>query len=229
MITVGSFQFSEDKAFSEVRVVEALSRVRKEITIHALLDGFQDENALFQAVEKLEKELEKMDQGEESISLKTGRYYTGKRRDYVRLVHEKLGLATVKLVVLTEDRYERSSIVHSTVFSSLNNGWEWDIHPNGNWKSWPVLNLEAGSEMTNPRVDDGSRVFSYNGNLNTGDYLIIDSENHTVKKNDTENVLNDVSGEFPLLEPGGTSLVCSFDGGGSPTGTMTVTYRDIWV
>lgn len=229
MVALGSFTFPEHRTFVRVRTREVLSRVRKEIDIYSLLIHYASLEALRADLEALEGELEKFDRGEASLSIHESRYFMGRRRDLQRFVEPRHLAATVHVLVLTEDRFERSTEEHQETLEFSQSGQSIVVSQAGNGLAFAKFLLTAGGNLVEPQISDGTRSVVFEASLGSGDTLELDGDARTAVKNSTENVLHLVSGEFPLLSPGNTTITYTDDATSSHTGTLQVKYRDLWV
>lgn len=229
MVTLGGFVFPEQRTFVRVRTREVLSRVRKEIEIYSLLIHYASLEGLRGDLEALEGELEKLDRGEVSLSIHEGRYFMGRRRDLQRFVEPRHLAATIHLLVLTEDRFERSVEEHQETLALSESGQAMVVSQAGSGLAFARFLLTAGGTLVKPRISDGTRSVVFEASLESGETLELDGDARTAKRNSSENVLHLVSGEFPLLSPGDTTITYTDDEASSHTGTLEVRYRDLWV
>jgi predicted phage tail component-like protein len=75
--------------------------------------------------------------------------------------------------------------------------------------------------IVNPMINVNGEVMVWTGDLVAGDILVIDTENQTVKLNDT-NALGTYNGVFPVLRTGNNDIVVSYS-------DMTLKWRDRWI
>jgi hypothetical protein len=206
-----------------------LGRIRKVVSITAILEKFSNRSEYLSAVADLEREIERLDRGETDLSIHDGRSLRGRRRKWNLTREDDICLAVAFLEFLAEDRFERSEIENSESFSVTASPQSFDLTPAGNWNALPVLELTAISALSNPSFSDGTRTLILDLDLSPGDMLVIDSEGRTATRNDTENVLNNTVGEFPELAPASATIMYSDETGGGPSASLKVTWRDRWV
>ncbi|MCA9426346.1 MAG: phage tail family protein [Candidatus Omnitrophica bacterium] len=206
-----------------------LGRIRKVVSITTVLEKFASRSAYETAVSDLEKEIERLDRGHTDLSIHGGRFLQGRRRKWNLIREDDICLAVASLEFLADDRFERSEEENSETFPVTTSPESFDLSPDGNWNALPILELTATTALTNPSFSDGTRTLPLTLDLDPGDKLVIDSDARTAMKNDTENVLNSTSGEFPQLAPGSASIEYSDETVGSPAGSLTVRWRDRWV
>lgn len=91
---------------------------------------------------------------------------------------------------------------------------------NGTFET-PVV-IEITGPVTNPSVVVGDQTLTYTGTVPSGQKLIIDTSNQTVKLNGV-NALANYNGVFPMLQPGDTSVTAA------SAGTTVFKWRDRWL
>lgn len=229
MITIGRFHFPLRSTFVKVRTREVLSRMRREIHLYAVLLRYRTLTALEQDLELLEEELERFDRREISFSIHPGRYFMGWRRDYRRIVDQRHRMASIHLVVLTDDRFERSLEEHDISLAFSPTVQSIQIENRGNGLAYPRFLISAASSLEAPLISDGQRCLSFNGILQSGETLDINSENRTALRNGSVNVLHLFAGVFPRLTPGENLITCQGQEGTSYAGTLQIQFRDLWV
>ena len=79
MIAIGAFQFPERNTVLQVNLIEAKSKVRKEIQIQSLVQS-ESKTAHKDDLSKLQSAVEAFDRQQTALSLSRGRYYQGRRR-----------------------------------------------------------------------------------------------------------------------------------------------------
>ncbi len=229
MTSVGDFTFPERRTVVTVRTREVLSRVRREIEIVSLFCSYASLSQLESDLEMLEGELERFDRREAGLSLHPGRYLMGWRRDWQKLIEPQARAASIRLLALTDDRFERSIEEHVLNVSVAQQSQATPVSHAGNGWAFPQCSIAATGTLINPSFSDGSRTLTCNVQLSPGETLQIDSDRRSVLKNGTANVLSQTLGEFPLLEPGGGELVYADDAASSHLGSLEIRYRDLWV
>ena len=229
MTGLGSFNFPEKRTFVRSRIREVLSKVRREIDIYSLLIGYGNLENLEQDLEILEGELEKFNRKEVTLSLHPGRYVSGWRRDYQRVIEPRHKAASLHLLILTDDRFERSIEEHQETLILSASGQSIEISQEGNGEAFPRLVLTATGTLIHPAISDGTRTLSFQGQLEPGMSLHLDSDFHTALINGSENVLQSLSGEFPLLDPGTTQITYTDHSSSTHSGTLEINYRDLWI
>lgn len=229
MTSVGDFTFPERRTVVTVRTREVLSRVRREIEIVSLFCSYASLSQLESDLEMLEGELERFDRREAGLRLHPGRYLMGWRRDWQKLIEPQARAASIRLLALTDDRFERSIEEHILNVSISHQNQTTQVSHTGNGWAFPRCSITATGTLINPSFSDGSRTLTCTVQLSPGETLAIDSDRRSALKNGTTNVLSQTLGEFPLLEPGGGELVYADDAASSHLGNLEIRYRDLWV
>jgi hypothetical protein len=229
MVSIGNYVLPEDATAVRVRTREVLSRVRKEIEINTILRGYGSLEELEQDLEALEGELEKLDRREVMLSLQEGRFYQGWRKDCRRMVEPKHCVAALDMLILTDDRFERSLVEHHRALTIAASGCGLLIEQAGNGEAFIRARLTASGDLVRPRLSDGTRVLIYEGDLAAGEQLVIDGQAGTVRDGDGVNRLHSITGDFPMLSPGENLLVYEDAASSSHSGLLEVWYRDLWV
>jgi Siphovirus-type tail component, C-terminal domain len=228
MASIGDYTFDESatRIVSDLRMVE--KRLRREISIVGMLEGFVSASALYSEMEALEKEIEKFAVGEVTLSLVSGRFLNGKILRHRKTVDEAQRVASFRLILLSEDRFERSIEFHQETLIITASGNDIEVENAGSADSLPTLTLTATGELVDPAISDGTNTLSWSGTLSAGDTLVLDCDAHRAIKNGSENVLASMSGQWPTLPPGETTLTYSDDISSSHSASLVVGYYDFW-
>jgi len=229
MARIGTFQFPDDTTVIDLSRRFIRGRDRKISNLTSILNRFSSQADLKQAVRDLRREVERFDQGETDLSVHDGRFLMGRRSRSDIEEHEDRGLAVIRLEVFSDDRYERSETEFQATFNLTTSPQVLNFSPGGNWNTPPTLVLTATATISNPSLTDGERTLTYSGDLLLGELIELDGEKRTATKNGTENVLNDISGEFVELTPDSAALTYTDSSTPAPNATLLVKWRDRWV
>lgn len=94
------------------------------------------------------------------------------------------------------------------------------------------LLIRINGPVVEPRITlaspDGNQVLIYNGTVDTGDYLELDTRAHTATLNGAVSRRGLVSGDWPLLSPGTWEIAYDAAVFNADT-TMVVEWRDAWI
>lgn len=228
MIQIGAYTFPADQAQATVGREEALSRVRKSIRIDAILGPFDSIPAAQSEIDDLEGQLALLDQGLADVRIHADRFYLAHRKEYERSLEERTLTASVHMVLLTDDAFERGGQIETHLLNIADGVTEIIITQDGNIDALPVLTVHALDVIVNPALSDGQRTWTYTGTLSPGDVLVADSDRRTAIRNGTANVLNQVAGDFIRLSPGVTRITWSEAASSSHQATLIIQYRSLW-
>lgn len=226
MISIGSFVFPHDRTFYEVKMIEAKSKVRKEIHITSLLDGC-GETSLQDQIARLQSSVEAYDRRQARLSLHGGRYYEGRRRVLEVLPDVQHQLAFVKLISLTSDRFERSNAIHmidSEIFFGYLSQSIWNA---GNWQTSPRIEIIPDVDVTNISIKNGDCEFLLNHDIPANTPITINTNDRNVIVG-TNNIHVSSDARFPVLHAEQNSLEFQL----TPTtanATVKIQCQDVWV
>ncbi len=227
MATLGDYTFRSDstRVLSDLRYVE--DRLRRQVEIVGLLSEFATHDDFAAELSELDTAVEAFCNGSATLTLTEGRQLSGSVLRYRKTVDELERSVTFRLIVLSEDRFERSIELHEENLAIDASGDAIVLANAGTADSLPELTLSAIGALINPSVSDGLRTLIYQGTLSPGDALALDSDAHTATLNGG-NALAAVSGDWPRLAPGETTLTYTDQAGSSHSATLLVQYRDYW-
>ena len=226
VVSIGSFVFPKKTTWWRSTTIEALSKERREIIVEAILAVPENTIELNRQIEDLQREMERLDRGEATLSLHPGRYFAGRRRELSIAPSGRGDAARVRLVILTLDRFERSQELRcekadlqppTNSIHVLNHG----THPTP-----PIFRIQSSGAVGSLNIDVGSENLMYSGTLASNDNLLLDCENNKATLNETTNVTHLVNG-FPLLPSGWSTVTIHVSG--EANGICQITYRDLWV
>ncbi len=226
MITLGDFQFPSSTTECQVSVIEAKSKVRKEIQIGSLLRADVKWD-LDLALGDLRHAVEAFDKQDAALSLHSGRYYHGRRREFhVTPVPSGL-VAWIELTALTLDRYERGMTLYThegTVSFGLG---RFSLFNLGNWKAPLFLTFEPDAPLDRLQVQTSDDFLSLEENLPAGHVITTDSEKRELLVQG-RNRYSIAHGCFPFLRPGINTLTVRFHPASAKV-RCVIQYRDVWV
>lgn len=229
MVAVGSFTFPPRNTAVDIQTRFVDGRTRKVIRVDTILLGSGTLNEFLNEVADLEGEIEKFDRGEATLSITDGRYVTGRRMSLQRTLDESTRFAAFEIRFLTGDRFERSVALHEESRLITASGDSIQVTQAGNAASRPLVLITATGDLVRPALSDGERTMTYEDTQQAGSVLSIDADLQTAVLDGSDNVLNRMSGSFPILTPGVTTLTYTDNPTSSHSGALTVKYRDTWV
>ncbi|MFC1735124.1 hypothetical protein ACFL1X_03340 [Candidatus Hydrogenedentota bacterium] len=163
-----------------------------------------------------------------SLSLRTGREFLVSRTDFTRRTsaEELVGGFTFELEA--SDPFEFAISETSVNWGVTQSGGTTEVSAAGNVHSKARITLVASGNVVNPSFSDGVRTISYSGTISDGESLVFNGADETVTL-EGEDAVAYVSGDFPVIEPGGTTLTYVDDASSSHTGSVTVGFKDRWL
>lgn len=224
-INVGGYQL--DTAYTAVREEYEMvgGRQTRAIQITGLLRGTGNLTALVDALDGIAQAVSETVPTE--IALRAGRRLFARRERFVRELSSHALVGHFVLELRADDAWEESAIEKEFEWEIGLSGATLDVTNDGNANAMPVINLEAESLLVTPAVGDGTRTLVYEGNVPNGATLVIDSVLRQVLLDDLD-VTPYTSGDFPVLEPGLTTLEYTDDPASSHLVSATVRFRDRW-
>lgn len=226
MIALGNFTFPEKRTVARSRIVEAKSKVRREVQIQSLLRE-DDPVKLERQLAGLQEAVESFDRHQASLSLHPERYFMGRRRDFLISPLRNRPIAWVDLTVLTQDRFERSLALHQYEQDTVNGICSMALENKGNWESPLLIQLVPQQSLSKVVVTANGQALEIAAAIEAGDLLYIDAELRRVTLNDG-NIYSAATGEFPFL-PSGTGDVTVAVTPPQSTAHVTIQFRDYWV
>lgn len=160
-----------------------------------------------------------------ALSVRPGRVIRVRRIAFTREPAPDSPQAAFDLRLESEDPFEYSDAATEQAWPIADSGAALVIAPAGNAPAPVVVTLEAESELVKPAIGDGERVMEYQGAVGVGGVIVFDGVEGEVTLNG-EDVTPYSAGDFPRLEPGGTTLTFTAESGGAAHGE--VVYRDRW-
>lgn len=219
MIAIGNFSFPESSTVAQVGLIEAKSKVRKEIRIRSMLRG---------SAEEFLHALEAFDRGEESLSIHSGRYYQGRRRELRITPNLPSSLCWVDVWILTDDRYERSSILHQHALDTVEGLATFELLNEGNWSTPLWITLQPAQMIQRIGIVGGEgEAFQMDESIPEGSTVVIDAENRLVTL-DSENRFMTANQKFPYLAVGSHDVSIQVEPSDVPVHCV-VSYRDTWI
>lgn len=225
---IGSYEFEPGQHAVKIMRQVVYARVRKVIRVDAVLAHHHTLAEARADVEALEGQLALLDRGDAALELVPGRYYDAARRDYSRHLNEDTFTTAVHLELLTADAFERGTVLQSANLTISDSGDGIPVSQAGNTVSRPRLTLSATGVLVGPSLSDGANRIRYEGTLAAGDVLVIDAEPQSAVLNGAANALPAMTGDFPLLGPGATTITYEDEAASTHQAHLLVEYRDTW-
>lgn len=226
MVQIGAFGFPKKNTFTQCKLVEANSKVRKEVRIRSLLRA-SSPSGLDETLQQLQAAVEAFDHGDETLSLTAGQIHYGRRRSF-EIAPEKRSLAAgVDLLLWTIDRYARSEILHHHEDETYQGQARFAVLNRGNWNTPVQVFVHAKDKIESLNIKCGKATFTLNTSIQPGEIMVVDSENRSVQI-DGRNVFDLSNQQFIGLQPGANHVRITH----SPANDgaqCSITYRDLWV
>ena len=179
MVAIGSYTFPEHSTAVDIQSRFIDGKLKKIIRIDALVLGSGNAVDFLADIEDLEGEIEKFDRGEADLSITSGRTYKGIRLALQRTLDRESKFAAFEILLLTEDRFERSSVLHEEDKTITASGDTLVVSQAGNVYAFPEITLTATEDLVHPVLSDGTRGLTYNGTIPAGSVLVIDADAKT--------------------------------------------------
>lgn len=200
MIQIGDFIFPEKGTVIRNSLIEAKSKIRREIRLLTLLRGL-DPVDFRQQLNLFQESVEAFDRREANLLLHPGRYHQGRRRELHVLPVKGKPLAWIDLLILTQDRFERSIDLHEHDFASTASQAMITPSHEGNWRSPFHLTLTPSEAITSLQVQTAEETFTANVRMEEGQSLVMDTGERTFTVDGVNNY-NHIQKEFPFIQPG---------------------------
>ncbi len=225
-VTLGSVTFDDNHTSIEEKLDEVGGRDEKEIEITGMIVG---ESTVAAVDAKLDDIVDASSAWDYSavLSIRTGRRLWVRRERFAREVSEGKLVGSFKLGLRAKDPFEESTSVTTTPWAVTSSGATKAVSSSGNAFAKPVITLVATGDVVDPAFSDGTRTMAYSGTVGDGLTLVFDAMAGTAMV-DGQDVMPYVTGEFPRVEPEGTTLTYTDDVSSSHTASVTVAFRDRW-
>ena len=162
-----------------------------------------------------------------AVSIRTGRRLFVRREKFSREVNARALVGSFILDLRADDAWEESESLKDTAWNITLSGATRNVTNDGNADALPVVSLTAESVLHTPALGDGVRTLTYEGTVPNGATLVIDSALRRVLL-DGADVTPYTSGDFPVLEPGVTTLEYTDDPSSTHLVSAVVSFRDRW-
>jgi hypothetical protein len=225
-ITLGEVIFNEAYTTVREKFAEIGGRDARIIVISGVIFGesaLQDIETLLDAVAAAASE----DGCVAALSLRTGRRLMVRRTAFSREAGRDSLVGAFVLELAADDPLEESSALTSVNWTITESGATRLVTSSGTAETPTTITFVASGGVVNPSFSDGSRTARYEGTVADGQTLILDGVQERALLAG-EDVTPYVSGVFPQVAPGDTTLTYEDDASSSHSGTATVAFRDRW-
>jgi hypothetical protein len=225
-VTLGNVTFDEKHTSVEERLDEVGGRDERAIEITGILIGASSVAAVNSELDAVLAASSARDFAA-ALSIRPGRRLWVRRERFVRDVSEEKLVGSFKLGLRAKDPFEESTSVTTAVWPVSSSDTTKTMNSAGNTFAKPIIMLVATGTVVDPTFSDGIRTMGYSGTVGDGSTLVFDAAAGTVTLNGAD-VTPYVMGEFPRVDPEGTTLTYSDHASSSHTASVVVAYRDRW-
>lgn len=225
-ITLGSFTFDEAHTTFEEQYEEVAGRDERVVIVKGLIAG---ESTVPAVESKLDAVLDaaSVDGYTLALSLRDGRRLLVRRDAFERHVLRERMCGAFTLRLRARDPFEESATVVQTPWNVPASGATLNLSSGGNAAAHAVLSMAATGSVVDPSFSDGVRTIAYSGIVADGETLVFDGVLRRVTLEGAD-VTPYASGDFPVIDPAGTTLTYADDVSSSHTASVTVRHRDRW-
>lgn len=222
-IVLEEYNFDEARVSVSEKHEEVGGRDARVIRIEGVVEA-ADAAAVDAALDAI---LEAASVAEAVLSLREGRRMVVSRKAFSRTLLRGGRAASYVLELEAADPYEYAVVASNAAWSIAASGATQAVLPEGNTESLPTITLTATGDLVRPSISDGARSITYDGIVGDGAVLILDSQQKRATLDSTD-VTPYISGDFPQLDPAGTTLVYTDDAASSHTAAAVVSWLDRW-
>ncbi len=225
-ITLGSLTFDEGHTTFEEQYEEVAGRDERVVLVKGLIAG---ESTVAGVESRLDAVLDaaSVDGFTVALSLREGRRLFVRRESFERQVLRERACGAFTLTLRARNPFEESTLATQDNWSILASGSTLSVSSSGNESALAVISLVASGTVVDPSFSDGTNGVAYSGSMADGETLVFDGVERRATLESVD-VTPYVSGDFPVVDPAGTTLTYTDDAASSHTGSATVVYRDRW-
>lgn len=224
-ISVGGHVFdSASTVVQEAYEIVGGSQTRA-IRIAGLVRGVGDLTALNETLDTIAKVASESVPA--LVSIRAGRRLFARREKFSREVNARALVGSFVLDLRADDAWEESESLKESAWNITVSGATRNVTNDGNADALPMISLTAESVLHTPALGDGVRTLTYEGTVPNGATLVVDSPLRRVLL-DGADVTPYTSGDFPVLEPGLTTLEYTDDPSSTHLASAVVSFRDRW-
>lgn len=225
-ITLGSYTFDEAHTTFEEQYEEVAGRDERVVLVKGLIAGastIADVESMLDSV----LDAASVDDYSAALSLRDGRQLFVRRDQFERQILRERTCGAFTLKLRARDPFEESTVATETPWNIAASGATLNVASSGNVAAHAVIALVATDAVVDPSMSDGLNTIVYSGTVSDGETLEFDGATHRVILEGVD-VTAYSSGDFPVIDPDGTTLVYTDDDASSHTASVTVTHRDRW-
>jgi hypothetical protein len=225
-IILGTYTFDESRTSVVEKHEEVGGKDSRLIILKGIIEGASSQ-------EVLEAELDAIlaaaseDQEELHLALRPGRHLMVRRVAFSREIATTHLVASFELTLEAQNPWELADAEAQTLWAVTASGDTQDITTTGNTHAFPEIRLAAAGSILYPTFSDGLHSLTYEGLVADGETLVFDGPNARATL-DGIDVTPYISGTFPRVMPGGSTLTYTDDAASSHTAAATIFTRDRW-
>lgn len=224
--TLGAVTFDDACTSVSEKLAEIGGRDARVIVLSGVIRGPS-------SVEDIEAELDAVagaapeDASVASLSLRSGRRLLVRRTAFSREVNAASLVGAFTLTLASDDPLEEAETEAEEEWTIAYSGATRQVNSVGTAAAPVRISFVASGNVVMPSFGDGARTARYEGTVGNGGTLVFDGIARRVWL-DGEDATPYVSGVFPRLDPGVTTLRFTDAVHSSHGGVATLTYRDRW-
>jgi len=225
-ITLGSLTFDEAHTAFEEQYEEVAGRDERVVVVKGLVAG---ESTVAAVESKLDAVLDvaSVDGFSVALSLRDGRRLFVRREGFERQILRERMCGAFTLTLRARNPFEESVSETQTPWNIVASGATLAASSSGNVAAKAVISLDATGTIVDPSFSDGVNTVAYSGTVADSEVLVFDGVSQRATL-DGVDVTPYVSGDFPIVDPAGTTLTYVDDASSSHMASVTVAYRDLW-
>lgn len=224
-IELNGYPFDEYRTEVEESHEEIGGRDTRTFQIRGMLDGFATLNALRTELDNLLAAAST--EAAVPFSLRSGRRFQVRRTAFTRSVARDALAVSFSLKLEAREMFEEASVETAVEWTVTAPDQEQALTTTGNAPAPLRITLVAGAGLTVPGFHDGERGISYSGTVASGQTLVFDGAARKVMLDGTD-VTPYTEGDFPRVDPAGTTLTCTTNPSGGHNAAVTAAHHARW-
>jgi len=225
-ITLGSLTFDEGHTSVRERYEEVGGRDGRRIELQGMIVGEHSVGDIETCLDAI-LDASSVDTYEAALVVREGRRLWVRRVKFSREISKQPLVGTFTLELEAQEPFEESISETEVEWAVAASGATKVVSSAGNVFAKPCITLVADGDVVNPCFSDGPRSLTYYGTVGDDETLLMDGSSGTVTL-DGVDVTPYTSGNFPRIEPEGTTLTYTDDASSSHAAAVTVAFRDRW-
>ncbi len=225
-ITLGGVTFDPRATHVREQLEEVGGRDERRIILSGVVSGLPTRAEIEARLDAI-VQAASADDWSAALQLRPGRRLRVRRDAYTREVDASGRTGSFELKLGARDPFEESTDAVTVAWAIDGDGATCALDTDGNASARPVVTLTAVTDLVYPGLDDGARRIVYDGIVPAGSVLVFDAVEGRALLDDAD-VTPYAFGAFPLISPGGTTLVYRGDPSAPLEAAATIGYRHRW-